>query len=287
VSLNGTLGNGTYDVVITATDSLANRDTNSGNDTISVVTTISAPFVDLTLDAANTNLSGNVVGGSAGRTTVTLHNLGNVSSTGYTVEVFATDGGAIPGGATPIGTLTSPNAKIGPGGTLSVPVSITVPAAASNHAYTLVARVTLGNDIDHGNDTLAAGTLTATPTPPVFGNLPAQITFDETQLQVVGPQSTELGTISFAGQTGNADGFHYTIIDTSFTSKTATFQLDINPLGNLWFTMTFFGTHAGKLDGKTIIFQSSKSGAAGKIVVDTGSVASGLNVGDTAYFRLV
>src|SRR4029079_9175913 len=102
--------------------------------------------------------------------------LGNVTSTGYTVEVFATDDGNIPGGATPIGTASSLTAKINPGASLNVPVSIAVPAAVSNHAYTLVARVTLAGDTNAGNNTKAAGTLTATPTPPVFGNLPTQLT---------------------------------------------------------------------------------------------------------------
>jgi hypothetical protein len=178
---SGTLSAATYQIVVTTTADGPGVDTSSTNNSFTAADTVTvAPaFVDLSIPLTTTTLSGSVLGGTSGPASISVKNLGNIQSTGYTVEVFATTNGTIAGGDTPIGTTNSATAKIAAGATVKVPVTITLPAVVSSTPYTLVARVTLAGDTNAGNNTTAMGTVTATPTPPILGNEPASVSFIE------------------------------------------------------------------------------------------------------------
>jgi hypothetical protein len=287
---------GQYNLVAIVTDQTLNQDNNSANDTVvdSHLITVSPPTVDLEPTLLTSTLTGTVAGLKAGTASVTIANHGNVTTKGYTVQIFGTVDGTILPSSPVLGTLTSATGAIPSGGTLKATVNIHAPGPLLSKNYELVAKVSLvtQGDINLANNNLTGNTFTAMAVADdkVFGNVvPSGMLFTQTG----GETSNGLSKGTSGEMTGvgtNTAGSSY-FVDVSLSSygvKTAGLSM--------FFGGEFISHGIGlsynsgsapvSLDGCTIVFSKSSVGATGTFTVRA-DAAWGLDSDVNGFFRFV
>jgi hypothetical protein len=280
---------GQYNLVAVVTDNVLNAETNTANNAAAgaATVTVAGPFVDLSADAATTALGGTVAAGKKGSASVTLKNLGNTASTGgYTVEVFATDGGTIDGTAVKVGTATSASAKIDAGKTLKVNVPLTLPEPGALHTYTLVARVTKAGDTNSANDTKAfAGQVTVQAALSILGQLPATIAFTETSTSSFFPFINSAGT--FTGTGGSSASGTYTYAAFDLFPGGGDVKLTLTGVEGGPATVTLQPTATlNSLSGKTLVFVKSIANSDGSFIAEA-ITAYGITKEVRGFFRIL
>lgn len=287
--LNTSFPVGAFHLVAVVADATPANDANAANNTAvdGGTITVAAALVDLSVDSVSDTLAATVAGGTAGTVSVTLKNSGNIPDTfGYTVDVFATTDGTIHQGSTPIGTTTTSSGIISNGSTAKVAVKVALPSPVAQTTYTLVARVTGFHDTNAFNDIAPGGAVNVTATPPLLGNLPTTMTFVEvdTPAGVANVQLTSGGDVHYpGGQTVHDSGYFYS---TQGPGKSALLQPTITPFGTNNIELKFSGTRPNSLNGKTIVFQSSSAGSNGSFSVLSATLASGMTLPLSGFFRI-
>jgi hypothetical protein len=254
-------------------------DTHAENDTQEAGTVTTSPAtVDLQIQSASNPFSGSLAGGSTGRGTVKIQNLGTAGASGaVTVTYYASTTLSIEG-AVQIGTTTT-NLTLAPGKTSgSINVDLVLPNPESTTAYTILAAVTstaplTDNNADN-NVTNGLGTVSATHLQTVWDNFGDVIKFKSDPGHPIGNlkiAGEDTGT--FTTNKGVTGIYHFTW---TAAGGIGFFQFDDgSPAGVVKGFSTTYTSSAFFWGGRTVTFSHDSGGAKGQFELN----------GETIFFK--